>query len=160
MPGIMVVKPEKVSMVTHKPKQTALAVRCLLALAFVILLTSFHVSVPKQDHYINLALPAYFKLRSTGGFVYLDGGQRGILVYRADNDVYYAFERACPHHPREACAKIEVHASGLYMHDACCGSSFNFNGQVTGGPSRDALARYETNLEGNILTIGSQFAMD
>lgn len=160
MPGIMVVKPEKVSMVILKLNRIAVAVRCLAALAVFFLLTSFHASVPKQDHYINLALPAYFKLRSTGGFVYLDGGQRGILLYRADNDVYYAFERACPHHPREACAKIEVHSSGLYMQDACCGSSFNFNGQVTGGPARDPLARYETNLEGNILTIGSQFAMD
>jgi len=113
-----------------------------------------------QDQVINLNLPAYLKLKSTGGYVYMDGGLRGIILYRADDDVYYAFDRACPHHPRTGCAQITVNSSNLYMEDKCCGSIFDFRGRVTGGPSRDGLLRYETYLEGNMLTVSSQQAMD
>jgi len=164
MRAIMAVKAEKASMSILSLKRNMQPVFSVAGVVLVFLIGSFTTDsscyVNAQDQVINLSLPAYIKLKSTGGYVYLDGGMRGIILYRAEEDVYYAFERACPHHPRAACAQVKVNSSNLYMEDTCCGSTFDFRGQVTGGPARYALQRYETYLEGNMLTVSSQLSMD
>jgi hypothetical protein len=74
-------------------------------------------------------------------------------VYRKNSSTYYAFERNCPFLPYDACATIDVHVSTLYMQDVCCGSTFNFEGQPTGGPANAPMRRYFTSLNGTTLTI-------
>ncbi len=164
MLATMAVKVEKASMSILSLKRIvrpALSVAgAMLVFLFGSFTTDSSAHVNTQDQVINLSLPAYIKLKSTGGYVYLDGGMRGILLYRAEDDVYYAFERACPYHPRAVCAQVKVNSSNLYMEDTCCGSTFDFRGRVTGGPARYALQRYETYLEGNMLTVSSQLSMD
>src|SRR5688572_18468381 len=91
-------------------------------------------SVVFQDIVINLSLPEYNSL-NTKGYQYLSEGVRGIIVYRINATTYYAFERTCSYQPNNACATVDVHSSGLYLMDSCCGSTFNSVGEPTGGPA-------------------------
>lgn len=103
---------------------------------------------------INLTLPEYQSLRTDGGWKYLDGGVRGIILYRQNPSTYHAYERNCSFQPNNACATVNVHTSNLYMEDPCCNSSFNLStGTPTGGPAWRPLNEYETILDGSNLTI-------
>ena len=102
---------------------------------------------------INLNLPEYQSLRSNG-WTYVEGGVRGIILYRKDQSTYMAYERNCSFQPNEACATVDVHISNLYMTDPCCNSTFEFaTGQPTGGAAWRPLRQYETLLSGSNLTI-------
>jgi len=105
------------------------------------------------DITINLTLPEYSTLSTNGGYKNINGGTRGIIIYRVNSSTYYAFERNCSYQPNQACATTDVHASGLYMADSCCGSTFDFQGNPTGGPAWRPLGRYQTLLSGSTLTI-------
>lgn len=106
-----------------------------------------------QDIVINLNLPEYNSLR-TKGYQYLSGGVRGIILYKLSNSsVYYAFERNCSYQPNSACATVDMHSSGLYMMDSCCGSTFSSSGDPTGGPAWRSLRRYSVIFSGDLLTI-------
>ena len=109
---------------------------------------------PFPDIVINLSLPEFISLSLDGGHVNTSGGIRGIILYRENSNTYHAYERNCSYHPNDACATIEVHLSGLYMEDPCCGSIFNFpDGFPTGGVAWRPLVQYETILNGSTLTI-------
>lgn len=113
--------------------------------------------IPFVDIVINLNLPEFIALRSDGGFAQVSGGVRGIIVYRVNSTTYLAYERNCSFRPNEACATVNVHTSGLFMEDPCCGSSFNFSdGNPSGGPAWRPLVRYRTQLSGLTLTISSE----
>lgn len=107
---------------------------------------------------LNLNLPEYIALKMDGGSLYLsDGGVRGIILYRNNSSNYHAYEANCSFQPNSACATVEVHASGLYMLCACCSSNFDFaTGFPTAGPAWRPLRKYETSLNGTILTITDQ----
>lgn len=112
-----------------------------------------------DDVIVNLSFPAYTELNRDGGFkdissLNLDAGVRGIIIYRKSADSYLAFEKNCSYTPGQACATVEVHSSGLFMTDPCCGSSFSFiDGQPSGGPAWRPLLQYRTQLNGTTLTI-------
>jgi len=107
---------------------------------------------------INLSFPQYQRLRVEGGYVYIEGaGLRGIILYKSGENSYLAYERACPHHPEESCAVVQVDGSSLYMVDHCCKSTFNFSdGQPTGGPAQRPLLQYRIEITGNTLKISDE----
>lgn len=113
---------------------------------------------PFNDIQLNLSLPDYSALLSTGGYKAIStGGTRGIILYRINSSSVLAFERNCSYQPLNACATVDVHSSGLYMNDACCGSSFRWDdGTPTGGPAWRPLIQYATNFNGSQLTITDQ----
>ena len=51
---------------------------------------------------LNLSQSDYLDLRRDGGFVYILGGVRGIIIYRENQDRYWAFERNSPVNPSES----------------------------------------------------------
>jgi len=109
---------------------------------------------PFADITMNLNLPENTVLRSQGGYRYISGGIRGIILYNAGSNVFYAYERNCSFHPNEACATVNVDASTLFMIDPCCNSQFNFStGNPQGGAAWRPLRKYRTSLIGNELTI-------
>jgi hypothetical protein len=112
--------------------------------------------VPFDDIVLELTLPSNNALKTNGGYKYLSGGVRGIIVYRVSETRYVAFERNCSYKPNEACANVNVDASGLFMVDQCCSSTFSFpNGDANNGPATRELNQYATDLEGTTLTISS-----
>jgi hypothetical protein len=92
-------------------------------------------------------------LRLIGGYIYVPGGVRGIIVRRESQDIYRAFERNCTFQPRDTCAIVDMNASGFYMEDDCCGSTFDLSGFVTGGPAQFPLKEYSVSQAGDILFI-------
>lgn len=102
------------------------------------------------DYVVNLNLPEFNDLR-TKGWMYIGKiGVRGVILYHAPNTLnYYAFERNCTFRPYEACSTVDVHLSGLYMEDPCCGSTFNFDGNPTSPPAITPLRRYDIADQGN-----------
>jgi hypothetical protein len=109
--------------------------------------------VPFQDIVINLNLPEYNTLKTTGHQYINSGGVKGIIIHQVNSGLYYAFERNCSYQPNNVCSTVEIHSSNLYMTDPCCGSTFSFDGTVTGGVAWRPLRRYETILSGSQLTI-------
>lgn len=112
------------------------------------------VSFP--DIYLNLILPENLPLQQTGNFRYVEGGVRGLIVYRAGQSEFRVFERNCSYQPNTACATVEVHSSRLFMHDVCCGSQFTFTGHPSGGPAWRPLRQYRCYLNGNELIITAE----
>lgn len=103
---------------------------------------------------MNLNLPEYIGLKTTGATLEIDGGVRGIIVYCKQPGQYLAFERNCSYHPNDACATVNVDVSKLFLVDPCCGSTFELDaGTPTGGVAIRPLAQYKTTYDGLILTI-------
>ena len=71
------------------------------------------------DIIINLNLPQYIELKTDGTSIYIDGGVRGIILYRKNATTYLAYERNCSYQPSEACATVDIDASKLFLIDSC-----------------------------------------
>jgi len=109
------------------------------------------------DIVIDINFPSYVNLRNAGGFAYVNGGVRGIILYRSSGNSFLAYERNCSFQPNEACATVDVHSSALYMTDPCCSSDFSFqDGSPTGGRAWQPLRRYRTQFGGSTLTISDE----
>lgn len=142
-------------------------IKTLILLGFVLMISNGLIfqSCNKKDAYPNipnvyvnlyldLTSTQYVELNSVGGYVYLTGGHRGILVYRISVEDFIAFERTCPYDPDKDCARIEVEPSGLTTVDSCCLSRFLIlDGSVLRGPSTLPLKQYRTSFDGSILRI-------
>ncbi|MBC6991206.1 hypothetical protein [Hymenobacter sp. BT491] len=102
---------------------------------------------------LNLTNQEYSALRFNNGVAYHAGGVRGLVIVRQNASSYLAFDRNCSYKPYDACARVHIDASRLFLADSCCGSVFNLQGQVQGGPANRPLRQYTTSLSGNILTI-------
>lgn len=105
---------------------------------------------------INLNQTSYLDLQRDGGFVYIMGGVKGIIIYRKDADTYYAFEQNSPVNPSAACAIVEVDESQLFIIDHCSQAIFDFEGNPSNGISRFPLKQYLTILDNNWLYIRSE----
>lgn len=92
-------------------------------------------------------------LKLIGGYVYADGGVRGIIVYHESVNGYRAFERNCTFQPTDLCATVDMHSSGFYIEDTCCSSTFDLGGFPTGGPALFPLVEYSVSLSGDILRV-------
>jgi hypothetical protein len=129
--------------------------RLILSAILVICCSSVFAQAAFAPITINLNYPQFQKLKLDGGFVYLDGGLKGIILYRANENSYLAFDRACPHHPNVGI--VQVDPSSLFMIDHSCNSSFNFSdGQPTGGPAPRALIQYRVDQESSVLKINDE----
>ena len=92
-------------------------------------------------------------LKQIGGYIYVQGGVRGIIVRRELQDLYKAYDRNCTYQPSVASAVVEVHSSGFYIEDTSCTSTFDLNGFPTGGPAAFPLKEYGVSLAGDMLFI-------
>ena len=92
-------------------------------------------------------------LANVGGFIYIEGGVKGIVVLHSTVSEYLAFERNCTFQPQDECAVISMHSSALYFEDTCCNSSFNLSGWPTGGPAELQLKQYSVFQDGERLLI-------
>jgi len=113
--------------------------------------------VPFQDVVINLTLPSNIGLASDGGYMYVNGGVRGLIIYRKTSTSYIAYERNCTYHPNEAGSTVDLQPQFQRMYDSFCGSAFRFeDGRPIEGPATRNLQQYQTTLSGTTLTITDQ----
>lgn len=137
-----------------------------ISVALVLLLSSTWSCGEKQAHdsipevsvnlYLDINSTMYIELNTIGGWVYLTGGYKGILVYRVSVDEFVAYDRGCPYDPFEAAARIVMDPSGLTCSDSNCTSQFGIlDGSVIKGPATVPLKRYNTYFDGNTLSISN-----
>ena len=98
---------------------------------------------------INLDLPNYQQLNAPGGHAYVNGGSRGIVVYRNFNE-FVALDRHSTYNHTDDCAIVFVDTLNPFqLLDTCSGSRYNImNGIVEEGPAQYGLVRYNSNWDG------------
>jgi len=115
-----------------------------------------HPSIPNVSVNVQLDISStlYIELSTIGGYVYLTGGYKGLIVYRVSPDDFVAYDRACPFDPTAECARITMDPSGITLTDSCCKSNFSvLDGSIIKGPATQPLKRYNTQFDGQILHI-------
>ena len=132
-------------------------------IAFYLLAISIICSCNKQEDYIqdvyvnefiDLTLPEYDELKTTGNSMFIDGGLEGIIIYHGIGNEYKAYDRNCSYQPSLSCAVIDSVSSGI-AYCGCCPSAFliHNNGEAINAPALLPLKSYNISLENNILRI-------
>jgi hypothetical protein len=108
------------------------------------------------DMTINFDLPSYSQLVGVGGYTYVSGGSRGIIVYRRATDDFVAFDRHSPKDPDLTCPNplLPDADNFLQLNDSCSGAIFSlYDGSAISG-SEFGLRQYQTIWNGsNMLRI-------
>ncbi len=105
------------------------------------------------DFTIFINEPAYINLNAVGGWMYINAGTKGIIIYRRTQTEFTALERNCTYDPNASCSIIEV-LSGISAIDSCCTSRFSiFDGSVINGPATRPLYQYRTTFDGIALRV-------
>jgi nitrite reductase/ring-hydroxylating ferredoxin subunit len=114
---------------------------------------SSQVPVIYVDIYLYTTDPAFSPLNATNGYAYLNGGSKGILVFRKSLNEFMAYDRQCTYKVAEG-NTVKVDASGLLATDAVCGSKFLLtDGSANQGPAVNSLRQYQTSYDGTVLHI-------
>lgn len=112
--------------------------------------------IPNVNVNLNLDISStlYSDLAVVGGYVYLTGGYKGLIVYRMSNDEFVAYDRACPYDYEKPEARVDVEDNGLTLIDSTCMSRFLLlDGSVVEGPAKHPLKKYHTSFDGDNLHI-------
>jgi hypothetical protein len=116
--------------------------------------TDNNVPNVEVDIYIYTSSPSFINLNAVGGWVYISGGVRGILVYRRSSTEFMAYDRNCTYNSTDPCATVVVDASNIIAKDTCCNSQFSmYDGSVVSAPATLPLKGYHTTYDGNVLHI-------
>lgn len=105
------------------------------------------------DIAINISLPSYSQLQGVGGWTYVTGGSRGIIVYRKSYDEFVAFDRHSPAVGGTECATPLTPDSTnfLQLNDICTGAKFSlYDGSPISG-SELGLRQYQAIWDGGYI---------
>ncbi len=108
---------------------------------------------------INLNLPLYSPLTTTGNPVYVGStgtGIRGVFVMNSGFDIFRAFEASCPNHAPNSCSTMEI--DGQVARCACEDYEYSlFTGQMLNRPDDGMryydMLEYRATRSGNVITI-------
>jgi nitrite reductase/ring-hydroxylating ferredoxin subunit len=134
---------------------------CFISLIIIFLATGCKknnnnngVPITAVDIYLYTNTPSFINLNAIGGWVYVTGGVRGILVYRKSSTEFMAYDRNCTYQPSLPCSTVVVDATNILAKDTCCHSKFSmYDGSVVNGPASISLKAYNTTFDGNVLHI-------
>tara|TARA_X000000368_G_C22990084_1_gene693952 strand:+ start:135 stop:548 length:414 start_codon:yes stop_codon:yes gene_type:complete len=113
-----------------------------------------------QDVYVNefidLNLPVYSELISTGNSIFIPGGVEGIIIYHGVGKDYKVYDRNCSYEPSLACSVIDSVNAGI-AYCGCCTSAFLISntGEAINAPALLPLRTYNWILDNNILRISN-----
>lgn len=110
-------------------------------------------NVPKAyvDLLLQLNLPQYVTLNTINNWVYVPGGNRGIIVYRRSSQDFIALEQTCTY---DAENTVKVEGNNITAHDSICGSKFQItDGSVTQGPATRSLVQYRVDYNASDNTL-------
>lgn len=138
--------------------------RKLTSFILILLLTPLLMVRCKKEQqgvpyaYVNLTVyvndPQNISLATAGGWKYFSGGYRGLIIYRKSQAEFMIYDRACPVHPDESAALIEVDSSNIILKCPSCGSQFLFgDGSTIGGPAIIPLTHYSYSFDGTVLRV-------
>lgn len=135
--------------------------KSLLICCFGILLLSSKCNNQNQnpvpfvpvDVTIDIQLPSYSNLQGVGGWTYLNGGSRGIIVYRKGIDEFVAFDRHSPADVSGTCP-LPLYPDSqnfLQLKDSCNNAVFSLYDGSPVSNSIYGLRQYATQFNGNNL---------
>lgn len=119
------------------------------------------------DFYISLNDPEFFNLNAIGNSViityqtnnmgYLSAGfdSNGIIIYRADLNQFYAYDRTCPHDYAVNGSSKKVNVDGIFAVCPHCGTTYALpaGGSPASGPGRYPLKNYKTSFNGTVVHV-------
>ncbi len=116
-----------------------------------------HQGVPNL--YCNLTIyindPQNIKLTTVNGFMYFNGGNRGVVVYRKSQTEFAAYDRTCPYKPDDVNSIVSVDTTNnILIKDASCSSQFLLSdGTPISGPAVVPLKLFKTVFDGTVLRV-------
>ncbi len=111
------------------------------------------VPIVPVDITIDIQLPSYSTLQGVGGWTYLNGGSKGIIVYRKGIDEFVAFDRHSPADPNGSCP-VPLYPDDqnfLQLIDSCNNAVFSLYDGSPVSNSIYGLRQYATQFNGNNL---------
>ena len=111
-----------------------------------------------EDVYVNelidLSLPIYSEIVTTGNSIFVEGGVEGIIIYHGVGNDYKIYDRNCSYEPCLSCSQIDTVISGT-AYCGCCPSAFliSNNGESINAPALLELKQYNWSLDNNMLRI-------
>ena len=102
------------------------------------------------DEYVNLNLPEYSELNTSGSAIFTVGGVEGIIIYHGVGDDYKVYDRNCSYQPSLSCSVIDSVNSGIAF-CGCCTSAFLISntGESINAPALLSLKTYNWSLDDN-----------
>ena len=106
------------------------------------------------DVEIDLSLPQFSPLNTVGNSIFIEGGNKGIIIYRFSNYEYNIYDRNCSYEPNLECSYIDSINSTIAM-CGCCSSAFllDQNGVAANSPAVLPLKQYNYSLNNTLLHI-------
>lgn len=107
-------------------------------------------NVPYQT--VNITIypndPLYFKIQAIGGWMYINGGVNGIIIYRKTQNDFVAIERTSTYLPDNAHAAVKVQSDNFTLKDTISGAKWQItDGAVLAGPATTSLRLYPTQYD-------------
>lgn len=106
------------------------------------------------NYQLTVSNPEFADLLAIGGWVYIGGGSRGIIIYRFSPDEFRAYDRHCTFQVEDDC-RVSMDNTDIFAVDnSCCSSKFLIvDGAPTEGPAAIGLQQYNTSFDGNTLRV-------
>jgi len=106
------------------------------------------------DVEIDLSLPEFSPLNTVGNSTFIEGGNKGIIIYRFSNYEYNIYDRNCSYEPNLECSYVDSINSTIAM-CGCCSSAFllDQNGVAANSPAVLPLKQYNYSLNNTLLHI-------
>ena len=106
------------------------------------------------NYQLTVSNPEFAPLLAIGGWLYIGGGSRGIIVYRFSPDEFRAYDRHCTFMVDENCRTSMDNSDITSVDTECCDSKFLIvDGAPIDGPAAIGLHQYNTQFDGNTLLI-------
>ncbi|MBU2019353.1 MAG: hypothetical protein KJ941_06890 [Bacteroidetes bacterium] len=108
------------------------------------------------DVTIDINLPSYNALTGVGGWTYVNGGSRGLIVYRRAENDFIAFDRHSPSDPKGECDQplYPTKENFLVLRDSCNEATFSLYDGSPISNSEFGLRLFQTAWNGsNLLRI-------
>jgi len=113
-----------------------------------------NIPLVRVDTTIYTNNPSFNVISVPGTWTYINGGSRGIIIYRISNEEFRAYDRHCTYDSGNSCALVSVDGTNITGVDDCCGSTFILrDGSITQGPASLPLKQYQTSFDGAVLRI-------
>jgi nitrite reductase/ring-hydroxylating ferredoxin subunit len=106
------------------------------------------------NYQLTVSNPEFSPLLAVGGWLYIGGGSRGIIVYRYTPDEFRAYDRHCTFQVNDNCRVNMDNTDITAVDEECCESKFLIiDGAPIDGPANIGLHQYNTSFDGNTLLI-------
>tara|TARA_B110000438_G_scaffold137752_1_gene133087 strand:+ start:1115 stop:1528 length:414 start_codon:yes stop_codon:yes gene_type:complete len=103
---------------------------------------------------IDLSLPEFSNINTVGNVIFIEGGNKGIIIYHYANFEYKIYDRNCSYEPSLQCSYIDSIQSSIAL-CGCCSSAFllDQDGVAANSPALLPLKQYNYTLNNSLLHV-------